>query len=102
MSFFVGVQLLAKRLIEETETHVLVGLLLLLLLLFGLGLLSGGSAASGSTTSATAATAAGWDGGKLLRAGGDQLVDVLALELAEELLQALVIGLNVDRVEDAL
>jgi hypothetical protein len=39
----------ATRLVEKTETHVLVGLLLLLLNR-GSGLLCGGSAASGSTT----------------------------------------------------
>jgi hypothetical protein len=118
LSFFVE-ERFAMRLVEETETHVLVRLLLLLFLLLGLGLLSGGSTASGSTTSATAATAAGRDGGELRRAGGDQLfriscgfpgvpwcksylVDVLALKLAEELVKAVLLSVDADGLEDGL
>lgn len=64
------------RLVEKTEAHVVIGLLLLLLL----GLLSGrsvsstagGSASSrGGTTSAT-----GWDGGEFGGTLGDQLCRV--------------------------
>ncbi len=60
-------------LIEETESHVLVGLFLLLLL----GLLGGGvgvgSAAGGSTTGSGGSTATGADVDK-------EILDVLALE----------------------
>jgi hypothetical protein len=62
-----------NRLVEETEAHVLVGLLLLLLLGLLLGLL-GSTAGSGSTTSGGGTTStAGGNGSKLLRAGSDQL-----------------------------
>jgi hypothetical protein len=118
LSFFVE-EKFAMRLVEETETHVLVRLLFLLFLLFSLGLQCGGSAASGSTTSATAATAAGRDGGELLGAGRDQLskvsrefpeiqscksylVDVLALKLAEELVEAVLLSVDADGLEDFL
>lgn len=60
------------RLIEETEAHILIGLLLLLLLLLNGGGLSstasGGATSSGSTTTATR-----WDGGELGSTLGDQL-----------------------------
>ena len=62
------------RLIEQTEAHVVVGLLLLLLLLLGgrgvSGTTSGGSGTTGSggTTSTTR-----WDGSELLGASSDQL-----------------------------
>lgn len=63
------------RLVEKTETHVLVGLLLLLLLL---GLLSGSglssTAGSGGTTRGGSATrATRGNGSKLGGTGGDQL-----------------------------
>ena len=66
---------LAVRLVEQTEAHVVVGLLggLLLLLLLGsggAGIATGGSGATGSGTTSTAAR----DGGKLGRSLGDQLL----------------------------
>ena len=62
------------RLVEETEAHVVVGLLLLLLL----GLLSRGgvttSCGSGATGSGgTTSRATGWDGGELGRTLSDEL-----------------------------
>ena len=124
---------LGVRLVEQTEAHVLVGLLggLLLLLLLGSvggGSTTGGSGATGSGTTSTAAR----NGGELGRSLGDQLllrkrprlaillflicksleffidafrsylVNVLALELRDELLEALLIGLDTDGVEDLL
>jgi hypothetical protein len=64
------------RLVEETETHILVRLLLLLLLGLFLGLLgSGTTRAAGSSTasSGTTSRATRGDGGKLLGTRGDQL-----------------------------
>ena len=46
-----------ERLVEETEAHILVRLLLDLLLLLGLGLLSSGSATSGSPSSSRGGSA---------------------------------------------
>jgi hypothetical protein len=63
-----------RRLVEETEAHVVVRLLLLLGLLLGGGVLSGGTT-GGSTTSS--------GGGGGTRAGADvqeELLDVLALK----------------------
>lgn len=75
------------RLVEKTETHVVVRLLLLFLLLFsGRGILSATGSGSSTTSSSTTAGAAGWDGGKLGGAFLDELVDILALELGDELL----------------
>ena len=70
------------RLIEETEAHVLVGLLLLLLLL-GLSGRSLGSTAGSSTTGSgsSTTTATRWDGGKLGRSLGDQLQNVSVCSL---------------------
>lgn len=95
---------LARRLVEETETHVLVGLLLLLLLGGSLGLSGGTTRSGGSTTSGgggTTSTTRG-NGSELLGSGGDELVDVLALKLGDELVQALVIGLDANGAEDGL
>jgi hypothetical protein len=109
------------RLVEETEAHVLVRLLLLLRL--SRGSLSGatGSSTAGSSSTTTGATR--WDGGKLggtlsdqlqnvsgysskvlanCRCGVTYLVDVLALELGDELVKALAISLNADGLKDLL
>lgn len=65
------------RLIEETEAHIVIGLLLLLLLLLNGGGLSstasGGATSGGSTTTATR-----WDGGELGSTLRDQLKSKLA------------------------
>lgn len=70
---FLVATIIGLRLVEETEAHVIVGLLggLLLLLLLGLGS-SGGTASGGTTSSGTTTTTAG-DGGKLGGTLGDQL-----------------------------
>jgi hypothetical protein len=113
-----------ERLVEETEAHILVGLLLLLLLLL-LGLLLGSGSTTGGGGSSGTSTARG-NGSELLRASGDQLernlsvdcaanrgfskhrvkkaylVDVLARELGDELLETLILGLDADGAEDGL
>jgi hypothetical protein len=118
------------RLVEETEAHVVVGLLLLLLL-GGLGGSLGGTASgSGTTGRGGGARATRGNGGELLGAGLDQLesvlvaccrsashlcvcanfagsvsaylVDVLALELLKEGREALLVGVNANRAEDSL
>lgn len=61
-----------RCLVEETESHVVIGLLLLLFLLLLLGSLSSG-AASGSTTGSSTATATAGNGGELGRALRDEL-----------------------------
>merc|ERR1712098_254757 len=84
------------RLVEKTETHILVGLLLLLFLL--LGLLSGGTSSSwGSTTSSSR-----WNGSQLAGTLSDQLLDVLALELRDKGGETLIIGLDSNGLEDGL
>jgi predicted permease len=95
---------LATRLVEETETHVLVGLLLLLLLGgLGSGLLS--STASGRSSATRSGTTTGstrGNGSELGRALLDELVDVLALKLGDQLLETVVVGLDTDGFEDRL
>ena len=61
----------ARRLVEETEAHVVVGLLLLLGLLLGGGSLGSGTGSRGSTTSGGGTT--GGNGGELGGTLGDQL-----------------------------
>jgi hypothetical protein len=62
----------ARRLVEETEAHVVVGLLLLLLgLLLGGGGISGSTGGSGTTSGGTSTT--GGNGGELGGTLGDQL-----------------------------
>lgn len=107
------------RLVEETEAHVLVRLLLLLLLGGGSGLLSGSSTTSGGSGGTSGSTTGG-DGSELLGTLGDQLqnvlascsswqnvvssylLDVLALELSNELVKALRVGLNTNGLKDSL
>jgi hypothetical protein len=60
-----------RRLVEETEAHVLIGLLLLLNLLLSLGL--GGGVSSGATSRGSGSGASGAD-------VGQELLDVLTLE----------------------
>lgn len=103
-SYIVNRDGLATRLVEETETHVLVGLLLLLLLSGG-SLLGGSGTASGSTTSGGSSATTGatrWNGSELLGSRSDELVDVLALKLGDQLVEALVISLDTDGAEDGL
>ena len=103
-SYIVNRGELAMRLVEETETHVLVGLLLLLLLGSG-GLLGGSSTTGGGGTTSSGGSATSTtrgNGSELLRSGGDELVDVLALKLGDQLVEALVIGLDANGAEDRL
>lgn len=104
VSYIVKRDGLARRLVEETETHVLVGLLLLLLLSGGGLSLSGTTSGSrgGTTGGGTATRATRGNGSELLGSGGDELVDVLALKLGDELVQALVVGLDTNGAEDGL
>ena len=60
------------RLVEETEAHILVGLLLLLLLLLFLGVLSGTTSGSGATSRGTTGTT---------RRNGSELLGTLSDEL---------------------
>lgn len=60
------------RLIEETEAHILIGLLLLLLLLLSWGGLSG-TTSGGATSGSSTTTATRWDGGELGGTLRDQL-----------------------------
>jgi hypothetical protein len=95
---------LATRLVEETETHVLVGLLLLLLLgSLRSGLL--GSTTSGSSSAAGSGTTTGsarGNGSELGRALLDELVDVLALKLGDELVETVGVSLDTNGFEDSL
>jgi hypothetical protein len=103
-SYFVHGGGLATRLVEETETHVLVGLLLLLLL-SGLrcGLSLTGTASGSSTTGSGGATSTTrGDGSKLLGTRLDKLVDVLALKLGDQLVKAVGVSLDTDGLKDFL
>lgn len=74
-SYFVEKEVVqTMRLVEETEAHVVVRLLLLLLL-GSLGGRIGSGTAGGSTTSSRGGTTSTtrWDGGELGGSGGDQL-----------------------------
>jgi len=66
----------AYRLVEQTEAHVLVRLLLLLFLLSLLGRLLGGTGATSSRSSTSRGGTTRWDGGELALALGDQLCDL--------------------------
>ena len=61
----------ARRLVEETEAHVIVGLLLLLGLLLGGGSLGGGTSSGSRASGGTSTT--GRNGGELGGTLGDQL-----------------------------
>jgi hypothetical protein len=119
-----------SRLVEETEAHVVVRLLLLLLSLLGLGGGLSGTTSGGSTTSRGGTSTTRGNGGELRRAGRDQLqqmlvacrkstsyvwgcanfasriyaylVDVLAVKLLKERAEALLVGVNANRAEDSL
>jgi len=81
-------------------SYGLVGLLLLLLLLGLLLLLLGGGSGGGSGGGGSGTS--GGDGGELLRAGGNDFLDLLALELGDNGLDAGVVTLNTDAGEDLL
>ena len=66
------------RLIEKSEAHILIGLLLVLLLLLGL-LLSGSTASGGTSSWGSTASTAGWDGSELGRSLRDQLRYMLVI-----------------------
>jgi hypothetical protein len=112
----------ARPLIEQTKAHVVVRLLLLLFLLL-LFLLRVATVAAGSTSGsgATCATArtARWNAGELGGTLSDELttdvriplvasmpstnlVDVLVLELVDQSLEAVVVGLDSDRGKNLL
>jgi len=95
---------LATRLVEESETHVVVRLLLLLLLGgLGSGLSLSGTASGSSTTGSGGATGTTrGNGSKLLGTGRDELVDVLALELGDQLVETVGVSLNTDGLKDFL
>lgn len=83
----------------ESLTHI-IRLLLLFHLLFLLGLRCrggvGGGGAAGSDGDSDAAAAAGGDGGELLPPGGDQLGDVLPLDLRQQELDSVIVGFAAD------
>ena len=66
----------ARRLVEQTESHVVVGLLLLLLLGGGGSLGLGGTTSGGSSTTSGGGGTTGGNGGELGLTLGDQLRDV--------------------------
>ena len=90
------------RLVEETEAHILVGLLLLLLLLLLLGLLSGTASGSSTTGSGGATGTTRGNGSKLLGTGSDELVDVLALKLGDQLVKTVGVSLDTNGLKDGL
>lgn len=95
---------MVMRLVEETETHVLVRLLLLLLLgglRSGLSL-SGATSGSSTTGSGSTTGTAGGNGSKLLGTGSDELVDVLALKLGDQLVKTVGVSLDTNGLKDGL
>jgi len=103
-SYFVNRGGLVTRLVEESETHVVVRLLLLLLLGgLGSGLSLSGTASGSSTTGSGGATGTTrGNGSKLLGTGGDELVDVLALKLGDQLVETVGVSLDTDGLKDGL
>ena len=89
---------MVMRLVEETETHVLVRLLLLLLL----GGLRSGLSLSGATSGSSTTGTAGGNGSKLLGTGSDELVDVLALKLGDQLVKTVGVSLDTNGLKDGL
>merc|ERR1719348_2609459 len=87
---------LSMRLIEETESHVIIFLLFLGLLLLGLG---GGSCSSGWSGGSRCGPGGG-HGSNLLLALGDQLFNVLASQLLDNQVEFLSIGINSNGAED--
>lgn len=88
-----------RRLVEQTEAHVVIGLLLLLLLLLG-----GGSIgrAGGGTTSSSGGGTSGRNGSELLGTLGNELVDRLALKVLEKSGDSLGVNLDTDGGDDLL
>lgn len=88
-----------ERLVEQTEAHVVVGLLLLLLLLLG-----GGSVgrAGGGTTSSSGGGTSGRNGSELLGTLGNELVNRLALKVLEKGGDSLGVNLDTDGRDDLL
>merc|ERR1711900_35838 len=84
-------------LIEKTESHVVVRLFFGFFLLF-LFLLPGSSTTSGGSTcgSWSSGTTTGWDGSKLLATFGNELLDALALQLGDDLVELLAVSINTD------
>lgn len=88
-----------RRLVEQTEAHVVIGLLLLLLLLLsGRGVGRGG----GGTTSSSGGGTSGRNGSELLGTLGDELVNRLALKVLEKSGDSLGINLDTDGGDDLL
>merc|ERR1719167_615436 len=87
---------LSMRLIEETESHVIIFLLFLGLLLLGLG----GGSCSSSWCGGGRCGPGGGHGSNLLLALGDQLFYVLAGQLLDHQVEFLSIGFNSNRAED--
>ena len=102
VSLMVGLRDLGEGtldLVEQVEVHVL----LLLLFRLGLGGSGSGTAAAGSIASCSGGTAAtGRHGGELLGASSDDLGEVLARQLADELVDVLGGGLDADSAKDGV
>ncbi|KNE01791.2 hypothetical protein QG37_01132 [Candidozyma auris] len=87
-----------RRLVEQTEAHVIVRLLGgLFLLLLSSSLRS--STTSGSTRSSWSTS---WHSRQLLGSLSNQLLDVLAIDLSQQSVNLLVLNLNGDRLKDLL
>merc|ERR1719481_112365 len=94
-----------KNLVEKTESHIVVGLLLglfLLLLLLGFGGGGCSSAGGGSSGCGASSTTTGWNGSQLLGTLGDELVDALALQLGDDLVELLGVGVDSHGGDDGL
>merc|ERR1712241_396694 len=89
-------------LVEETESHVVIGFLLWLFLLLLFLLFGSGSRGSSTSGSGCSDTTSGWDGSQLLAALGNELVDALALQLSDDLVELLVVGVDSDGGDDGL
>merc|ERR1712212_183534 len=89
-------------LVEEAESHVVIGLLLWLILLLLFLLLGSSGGGSSSTSGGGCGTATGGHGSQLLGSLGDELVDRLALQLGDDLLELLAVGVDSDGRDDGL
>merc|ERR1719228_1282731 len=88
--------LLSMRLIEETESHVIILLLFLGFLLLGLG----GRSCSSGWSGGSRCGPGGGHGSNLLLALGDQLFNVLSGQLLDNQVEFLGIGINSNGAED--
>merc|ERR1719318_330972 len=87
-----------EDLVKQTESHVIVFLLFLRLRFLGS---SGRSSSTSSRGSGSTGSSSSRHGAKLASSLGNQLLNILASKLSDNLVNLGAIGLNTNRAEDA-